>query len=401
MSTPQNSKFATFLRDQSGRRGQRAPVSIQVTPATSRGKATKRGQGRQAQASQSTTSLTLPAETFHTPVTETSAEVYYQENNSSANSSPERQDLSPEIIQPAEEDQVAVVLEPQIMATPGPQMKLPNFSGTPGEKGKAWFQRFRHMCKNMFHYNEAKVKATFSFFLTGQALAWYNSLPEETREDPDAALALFMERFDGSDGGFALGSIKQRATEDINDYFTRFLELTNDQGMPDTWLVATFVDGLVAPVRKIVKPQELASLEAARKAAMRAEQVISDTVEVSAIQRQHSDGKMDQLLDLVGKLCFKLDNQTQTVYQNPGYNNDIPRGPHQPVQHQQMQGQTWSQKHYHKNHQQTPNQHNSEGRNSFNFSSGEPQKFCENCNHPNQHTVYAPKPHFQSHNKKQ
>jgi len=53
--------------------------------------------------------------------------------------------------------------------------------------------------------------------------------------------------------------------------------------MPDFWLVAYYVDGLLCPIRRIVKAQELPSLESARKAAIRDEQVLSDTVEVAEV----------------------------------------------------------------------------------------------------------------------
>jgi len=53
--------------------------------------------------------------------------------------------------------------------------------------------------------------------------------------------------------------------------------------MPDFWLVAYYVDGLLSPIRRIVISQELPSLESARKAAIRAEQALSDTVEVAEV----------------------------------------------------------------------------------------------------------------------
>ncbi|WAR19937.1 hypothetical protein MAR_001775 [Mya arenaria] len=197
------------------------------------------------------------------------------------------------------------------MASHGPTVKISNFSGHPGERAEGWYNRFSNICKHMYGYTDDKVKATFSFYLTGQALAWYNSLSSEQKGNPDTTLDLFWKRFDGSDGGFTLGAIRQRQLEGVSEYFTRFLEATNDHGMPTPWLVATFIDGLVGSIRKVVKPQDLQDLESARKAAFRAEQSLQDTEEVSTVRPD--DAKLDTLVNMLGQLCMRLDGQLQSA----------------------------------------------------------------------------------------
>jgi len=65
--------------------------------------------------------------------------------------------------------------------------------------------------------------------------------------------------------------------------------------MPDFWLVAHYVDGLLSLIRRIVKAQELPSLESARKAAIRDEQALSDTVEVAEVTVRTEREMVDRL----------------------------------------------------------------------------------------------------------
>lgn len=377
MSTPQNSDFGTFLRDRSGGQRRRIPLTTLTTPSKSKGRLTKRGQGRQVKATVTSGITTKTPDTvedledFHTPQpTGAPASILEQLPDQTTDNTVTIQPEPVQINQP-DINPASVVSEVVTMASPGPQVKINNFSGQPGEKGKAWYERYRNICINMYAYNEAKVKSTFMFYFTGLALAWFNSLTIDIRDDPDAVLDAFINRFDGSDAGFALGSIRQRASEGVSDYYTRFLEITNDQGMPVPWLVATFVDGLAATVRRVVKPQELVTLDAARKSAIRAEQSLSDTVEVSALSP--TDTKLNQLFEMMGQLVTKLDNQASVQQQQQQ---------HHPSQQQPgPYPSTWNRRRY--NHEQHQNRNKNsnyrQGRDNSYPSGREQNKFCAIC----------------------
>lgn len=137
-------------------------------------------------------------------------------------------------------------------------------------------------------------------------------------------------------------------TLEFSDNYTRFLDITNNQSMPLPWLIATFVDGLFNPIRRIVKPRELSSLEAARRATIRAEHSVNDTVEVSTVGATASDAKMDQLVTMIAQLCSKLDNQTSQQQQQQRH----------PRRHDDR---TWSHRRYEHQNQNT----NRQGRNHF------------------------------------
>ena len=171
-----------------------------------------------------------------------------------------------------------------IMAAP--HVKLPTFAGRPREKAETWFGRFKVICKTIYGYNHEKIRAMFPIYLSDQAAAWYNSLETGVRELPDELLRHFLTRFDGSDAGLALNNLRQRSVATVSEFFTRYLDSTNDQGMPKPWLISTFVRGLKADIRHTVAPQHMPTLEEARKAAIRAENSITEEIEVAAFEER-------------------------------------------------------------------------------------------------------------------
>jgi hypothetical protein len=149
--------------------------------------------------------------------------------------------------------------------------------------------------------------------LVGQAKTWYESLSDSVTSDSDELVSKFIERFDGSDGGFAIGMVRQKANESVHDYTTRFQDLYNGSGMPEKWTITNYVDGLLPNLRRIVKPQELSSLEIARRAALRAEYSESDSVEVNAVtSNSATDNKLDHLIELLThQMHMNLQQQQQ------------------------------------------------------------------------------------------
>ena len=118
----------------------------------------------------------------------------------------------------------------------------------------------------------------------------------------------FRTRFDGSDISFNPSAIKQQQGESCTYYFTRFLSITSNRALPETLLVNFFVDGLLEPLKCIVMPQELSSLDNARLAALRAETTVLATSrsvaaaatnpEIEALTRN-----VDLLADILHRLC--------------------------------------------------------------------------------------------------
>jgi len=98
--------------------------------------------------------------------------------------------------------------------------------------------------------------------------------------------------------------------------------------MPDFWLVAYYVDGLLSPIWRIVKAQELPSLESARKPAIKAKQALSeqsDTVEVTVRTEREMMDRIKHLLELT---------KTGSIQQQP-----LQQSYHQPHQQQYQQPQ--------------------------------------------------------------
>lgn len=184
------------------------------------------------------------------------------------------------------------------MAAPHPSVTIENFSGKPGAKGEVWLKGIREILKSIYRFDDDKVNATFHLFFKEHAKTWYESLSDEIRTNRVELIRQFQHRFDGTDGGFSVAMVRQKPNESVYNYSTRYQDLANGSGMPDQWLISQYIEGLVPVLRRIVKPQELTTLEAARKAALRAEASQADTVEVNMVQNT-TDKKLDLLIDLM------------------------------------------------------------------------------------------------------
>ena len=95
--------------------------------------------------------------------------------------------------------------------------------------------------------------------------------------------------------------------------------------MPERWLTTAFVEGLTVELKRIVKPQDLKDLEAARRAALRAE--ASHVQEQINMVRPHLDNKMDMMIDLLTQLCSNRQAAPRTQptnhHQQKSRNNSV------------------------------------------------------------------------------
>jgi uncharacterized protein YneR len=278
MSTPQNSNFGHFLRSQPGKKTR--VVTDAVTPQTSKSKGRRNIKAADQEPS--------PVN----PLLETTA--FIEE----------------------EVSEVSISEQIEIAEMSHPHITIETFSGKPGGRGDQWLKTYTNICKSFYNYNDEKVKATFPFHLTGQAKTWYRSLSDDVTNDADELIRQFKARFDGSDGGFSLGMVRQLPSESVHEYTTRFQNSMIGSDMPDKWIISTYVDGLIPSLRRIVKPQELSSLDAARRAALRAENSESDNVSVSAISASETDRKLDTLIELIThQMQMSLEHQQQAINQ--------------------------------------------------------------------------------------
>lgn len=128
--------------------------------------------------------------------------------------------------------------------------------------------------------------------------------------------------------------------------------------MLSTWLVGTFVDGLLHPILNMVKPQELLMLESTRRAAIRAQQAIN--IEIMPVLVSDKDSKLNKCIERMVSLL-----QNQIV-------QELPR--HQQHPH----ARHWS---YHRDKYQV------QGRNNFNSSGKTSSTFCPLC-HVNDRDIH-------------
>ena len=294
MSTPQNSRYGLYLRSLGGRRPE-VPEEYFSTPVLSRTRSSSKKPASQE-------STTDPEPTIQGPIS----------------------DPEPASQEPTSDPEPTLDLEPnvnlnQAMAHAG--VSIPTFSGRPGEKADVWLRTYTAICKNVYAYTDDRVRATFPFHLRGQAQAWYQGLPDDVMENPEDIMGRFQARFDGSDAICSIQSIRQRPAESVHDYATGFQEAAVGGGMPERWLVFSFIEGLSFNLRKIVKQQDLHDLDSARRAALRAEYSEGDQ-EVNFVQRTNTDSKLDHLITLLQHQMLKPEQPQepkQTEDRTPTY----------------------------------------------------------------------------------
>ena len=187
---------------------------------------------------------------------------------------------------------------------------------------------------------------------------------------------VFFSRFDGSDGGYFLNAVKQKGGESVHNFFMRFQGQANGTEMPVAWLVANFVDGLLPPVKRIVKAQELTSLDSARRAALRAEHSEADSLEVNAVQQSSTDRKLEAIMDLMMHQMQMMSSQQQIpehARQQPQFTGNQPSQYSEPTQQQQFHQQNQYRQPQHRQQQPPYHQrqtkhhggHQDQGRNSY------------------------------------
>lgn len=125
------------------------------------------------------------------------------------------------------------LLEPQEMATP--HKTLSSFHGDPGDKAEEWMTWYNNMV-NVYKYDEEKRPSLLSFYLKDHAVAWYSSMPSETKCNSTAHTDALKDSNEGMnlmETWPCLNSLSQQHRESCTRYFTRILQVTNHYHFPE------------------------------------------------------------------------------------------------------------------------------------------------------------------------
>lgn len=233
--------------------------------------------------------------------------------------------------------------EPQEMATP--HITISPFHGNPGERAEEWLAWYNNFA-DVYNYNEDKRLRMLPFYLKDHAVAWYTSLPSETKDDFTALTDALKQRFNGSDGldrNMALLSLSQQRGESCTSYFTRILKVTNNQRYPEDLLTSVALKGLNAEIKTIVMPQNNLTLEDLRKASIMAERTVAATASSICAATNFQDNLSRQLKEMTERLA-----QMELRYQQPRQQDPQPtwsrnrnqKGSRKAKRESQMQGTT-------------------------------------------------------------
>ena len=120
----------------------------------------------------------------------------------------------------------------------------------------------------------------FPFHLADHARQWYDHLPPQA--DFGALKTSFLAAFQEKDD-ISYISIRQLPSESVNSYFLRLMsKRPPPTEMGENLATQVAVGGLLASLRQIVMPQGHQTMEAARRAAILAEQTVTSASETVA-----------------------------------------------------------------------------------------------------------------------
>ncbi|MES9902580.1 MAG: hypothetical protein ABW168_07845, partial [Sedimenticola sp.] len=160
-------------------------------------------------------------------------------------------------------------------------IRLESFSGQGQDPAKwfAWFERYAAL-SNM---KDERAAMAMPFHLQGIARTWYDSLTDATQRSVASLRDAFLTRFKRSTHcDLAVLNIVQRATEYVEEYFARFVEVAQGRDLPEPLAVSIVVKGLKPCLVGLVMPQNPQTLDAVRHAMVIAEQTASATMAAHA-----------------------------------------------------------------------------------------------------------------------
>ena len=237
-------------------------------------------------------------------------------------------------------------------------IQMPSFHGNPGERGDEWLKWYENFAEAL-NYNDNKRRLLMPFHFLDHAKVWYDALPDNIRNNWDDLCANFKARFNGSDGVANEANIlntKQLKDESCASYFTRFTRATANKEYPEAILTGVVINGLLPPIKAIVMPQDLKTVEAVRKAACLAERTVAETTTTASVAAVSESvctiNLLTQKLDEVMALNAELREEAR---RNRDYRPHMPEMNPQAFTYQQ-QGEHYRQSNPFKQQYQQPRQ---------------------------------------------
>lgn len=125
--------------------------------------------------------------------------------------------------------------------------KQPTFTGMRNEDINQWLAKFERLAK-FYNWNEAKKLNALIFNLGGPALAWFETLPEEEKNNLNAVVLGLKNRFGATNLEFIfrqeLNARKQGSTESLMLYTEDIIRKCQRLSLSDKEMMNIFINGL-------------------------------------------------------------------------------------------------------------------------------------------------------------
>ncbi len=125
--------------------------------------------------------------------------------------------------------------------------KQPTFTGMRNEDINQWLAKFERLAK-FYNWNEAKKLNALIFNLGGPALAWFETLPEEEKNNLNAVVLGLKNRFGATNLEFIfrqeLNARKQGSNESLMMYTEDIIRKCQRLSLSDKEMMNIFINGL-------------------------------------------------------------------------------------------------------------------------------------------------------------
>ena len=156
--------------------------------------------------------------------------------------------------------------------TSKPTVKLAKFDGKT-MAARQWWALFIHYVTYLC-MSEQTALSNFAFHLEGVAFQWYfHQLADTAKSSLSTLKDAFFKRFSADKSIFDVNilQVKQSVSETVDDYVARIYTQTSDYNIPEEMLVGIAIQGLHAPLARIVMPQKPTNMEQFREFALLAQ----------------------------------------------------------------------------------------------------------------------------------
>ena len=198
--------------------------------------------------------------------------------------------------------------------------KQPPFNGLPNEDVNEWLAKFDRLSK-FYSWSNAKKLGALPLMLGGPALAWFQTLTNETANDYQALIEALKDRFRAQNLDFILRqelyARKQGPTEPLSVYTEDLIRKCQRLSLSDIEMMNLFINGLKNEIKShVILNQPKTFAEADNLARLRSA-VFSTSVSENLLPSLGNTLQEQRIKELEGQVNLLMTYASQKQQQKP------------------------------------------------------------------------------------